>query len=371
MRIRTVQQTTLLLLAIVSLWRLALSEDVRQYRLGSLSRSENVETSDVLVTLSDGAVDFEVQDHRAAAVQIQIRTADNTLVFDSGIQRRPGVRWDLNTLDPQDGRRLFPYTLTVWNADNEVIGRKLGELSLADPGAAAAPVSLVYSQPGNFTIGGYLGVGTDTPQRAVHLVGPNAVFRMDRSADTAAFLLVRTDTSGNPLKTFVVGANASGPNNGEFIINDIGAAVGGGGQRRMTITNTGNAIFGGSVTATQYFATSSIRFKENVRLLEDPIGKLEQLRGVRFDWKANGTSSVGVIAEEVAKVLPEAVSWDPERKNALGVNYDSLVALLIETSKVQQTDIDSLTTEIDELSKRVETEVQRAERLIAAQADGK
>jgi hypothetical protein len=72
----------------------------------------------------------------------------------------------------------------------------------------------------------------------------------------------------------------------------------------------------------------------------------------------------------VAKVLPEAVSWDADRKNAVGVNYDSLVALLIETSKAQQTDIENLTTEVDDLSKRVEAELQKAERLIA-RAEGK
>jgi hypothetical protein len=364
MRIRRLQRAVLFLLSVTtSVWSLSLGGEVRQYRLGPLSRSQNSATSDVLVALSDGAVDFEVEDQDAAAVQIQIRTADNTLVFDSGVQRTSWVRWDLNTLDPQAGRRLYPYTITIWNADNQVIGSKLGELSLPD---SAPPVSLAYNQPGNFTVGGYLGVGTDTPQRAVHLVGPNAVFRMDRSADTAAFLLVRTDIFGNPLKTFVVGANAAGPNDGEFIINDIGAAVGGGGQRRMTITNAGDTIFGGNVTATAYYTTSSIRFKENVRRLEDPIGKLEQLRGVRFDWKVSGAGSVGVIAEEVAKVLPEAVSWDSGRKNAVGVNYDSLVALLIETSKAQQTDIENLTTEVDELTAQVQSELKRTEILLAA-----
>ncbi len=364
MKIKKLGQAALLLLAVGSVGSWAFPENVRQYRLGPLSRSENPAASDVVMTLSDGAVDFSVEDAEAAAVQLQVRTADNTVVFESGIERGPGVRWDLSTLGGSRGGP-YPYTLTVWNADHQLIGRKLGELTLAGPDPG---VSLAYNATGNFTIGGYLGVGTDTPQRAVHLVGPNAVFRMDRSADTAAFLLVRTDTLGNPLKAFVVGANASGPNQGEFVINDIGAAVGGGGERRMTITNTGDTIFGGNVTATQYYTTSSIRFKENVRLLEDPIGKLEQLRGVRFDWKASGAPSLGVIAEEVAKVLPEAVSWNAERQEAVGVNYDSLVALLIETAKVQQTNIETLTTEIDDLTKRVETEIQKAERLIAAQA---
>jgi hypothetical protein len=74
---------------------------------------------------------------------------------------------------------------------------------------------------------GNVGLGIDSPERQLHLRGSNATFRMDRSADTAAFILVRTNTAGTPLKTFVVGANAAGPNNGEFIINDLGTAVSG------------------------------------------------------------------------------------------------------------------------------------------------
>jgi hypothetical protein len=344
---------------------IALAENVRQYRLGPLSSPESRVGTEVLVTLSGWALDFAVEDARVAAVQVTIVDSAKTVVFDSGVQQGPEIRWELGGLDWQQDRGPYQYRLSAWDSDDQPIGYKLGEINLASAGSEAA---LAMNVDGDFTIGGYLGIGTDTPERAVHLKGSNAVFRMDRSADTAAFILVRTDDLGNPLKSYVVGANASAPNQGEFIINDIGAAVGGAGQRRLTITNSGDTIFGGNVTASEYFVPSSIRFKENVRRLEDPIGKLEQLRGVRFHWKVSGTSSVGVIAEEVAKVLPEAVSWDPDRKNAVGVNYDSLVALLIETSKAQQTDIEKLTTEVDELTKRVEAELRRAERLITARA---
>ena len=94
-----------------------------------------------------------------------------------------------------------------------------------------------------------VGIGTPAPARQLHLKGDNAVFRMDRSTDTAAFMLVRTDAGGTPQKTFVVGTNASGANTGEFVINDLGTAVAGPGTRRMTITNNGAVDFTGIVTA--------------------------------------------------------------------------------------------------------------------------
>jgi len=181
-----------------------------------------------------------------------------------------------------------------------------------------------------------VGIGTPTPARQLHLRGDNAVFRMDRSADTAAFMLVRTDVSGNPLKTFVVGTNASGVNTGEFVINDLGTAVGGVGNRRMTITNAGNVTFTGIVTAAAFFTSSSIALKTNVRTYENPLETVKRLRGVRFDWKDSGTPAVGLIAEEVEGVVPEVVAHGGSSGAATGVNYSSLVAVLVEAVKEQQ-----------------------------------
>jgi Chaperone of endosialidase len=66
------------------------------------------------------------------------------------------------------------------------------------------------------------------------------------------------------------------------------------------------------------------------------LGKVEQLRGVSYDLKANGKHEVGVIAEEVGAVVPEIVTWDKNGKDAQGVDYGRLTALLIEATKEQQ-----------------------------------
>jgi subtilisin family serine protease len=246
-------------------------------------------------------------------------------------------------------------TIQCSYTQNPTASQRIATVRVTAMGAAGSPRDVTVTQARqSFTIDGYLGVGTDTPQRAVHLVGPNAVFRMDRSADTAAFLLVRTDTSGNPLKTFVVGANAAGPNNGEFIINDIGAAVGGGGQRRMTITNAGDTIFGGSLTGTNFFPSSSLALKTNIRTLENPLAKVRGLAGVQFDWKLTGRPSLGVVAEDVARVLPEVVSREPQTGVLQGVSYDSLVGVLLESSKAQGRQIDALRAKRDQLRRLLE-----------------
>ncbi len=181
---------------------------------------------------------------------------------------------------------------------------------------------------------GSLGIGTDIPLRPIHLAGPDAIFRMDRTKNTAAFIMVRTDDSGNPWKTFVVGTNASGTGVGEFIINDLGAATSGSGTRRMTIANDGNVTFTGTVTALAHYNSSSITLKDNVRTYENALDTVNKLRGVKFDWKDSGKPAVGLIAEEVEGVIPEVVAHDGT--NATGVNYASLVGVLVEAVKELQ-----------------------------------
>jgi hypothetical protein len=81
---------------------------------------------------------------------------------------------------------------------------------------------------------------------------------------------------------------------------------------------------------------SSRRWKDNIQTLHGALDKVEQLRGVSYDLKANGKHELGVIAEEVGAVVPEVVTWDKNGKDAQGVDYGRLTALLIEATKEQQ-----------------------------------
>lgn len=82
---------------------------------------------------------------------------------------------------------------------------------------------------------------------------------------------------------------------------------------------------------------SSRRFKTNIQTLHDALGTVQQLRGVSYDLQSSGKHEIGVIAEEVGAVVPEVVSWDKNGKDAQGVDYSRLTALLIEATKQQQT----------------------------------
>lgn len=214
---------------------------------------------------------------------------------------------------------------------------------------------------------GHIGLGTFSPVRQLHMRGSDAVFRMDRSTDTAAFMLVRTGNAPTftPLKTFVVGTNASASNTGEFVINDLGTAVGGPGTRRMTIGDTGDVTFTGSVTATAFFPSSSERLKKDVSTLTQAREAIEKLRGVRFAWKESGQASVGLIAEEVAKVFPELVLFDGGQ--AKGVNYNALVAVLIEALKEQNAELAAAKRQQQSELSAIKTRLVELEQLLLGQ----
>jgi hypothetical protein len=102
----------------------------------------------------------------------------------------------------------------------------------------------------------------------------------------------------------------------------------------FTIAQTaGQAISDGWATY------SSRRWKTNIQPLHNALGMVEQLRGVSYDLKGSGKHEIGVIAEEVGAVVPEVVSYEENGKDARGVDYSRLTALLIEAVKQQQGEI--------------------------------
>jgi len=84
---------------------------------------------------------------------------------------------------------------------------------------------------------------------------------------------------------------------------------------------------------------SSRRWKTNIQLLRNALSTVEQLRGVSYELKDSGRHEIGVIAEEVGAVVPEVVTYEENGKDARGVDYSRLTALLIEAVKQQQREI--------------------------------
>ena len=103
---------------------------------------------------------------------------------------------------------------------------------------------------------------------------------------------------------------------------------------------------------------SDERLKDDVVTIESPIDKIKRLRGVEYVWntgKRKGQKDLGVIAQEVEKVIPEIVKEkimpfiDDTDTNYKTVDYEKLSAVLIEGMKEQQKQIDELRREVEEL----------------------
>ena len=122
------------------------------------------------------------------------------------------------------------------------------------------------------------------------------------------------------------------------------------GANQAQITDTGNAIFVGNVTA--YGTVSDIRLKEDIERIADPIDKVKQLDGITFNYKKDGSRSTGLIAQQLLEVLPEVVYETADLDSGdthYAVRYGQVVGLLVEAIKDQQGQIDSLQTIIEEM----------------------
>ena len=107
--------------------------------------------------------------------------------------------------------------------------------------------------------------------------------------------------------------------------------------------------------------SSDKRLKTNIQLIENPLDKIGKLSGFTYNWNDKAAklanydtneSLIGVFAQEVQAVLPEAVKLAPfdndgnnksiSGENYLTVQYEKIVPLLIEAIKEQQKQIDDL-----------------------------
>ena len=95
----------------------------------------------------------------------------------------------------------------------------------------------------------------------------------------------------------------------------------------------------GTLTAVDVNTSSDAKFKENVQQIASAVDTINSIQGVSFNWKETGQRSYGIIAQELAEVLPELVH---SAERGLTVSYLPLIAILIEAIKEQQQQIDQL-----------------------------
>jgi len=108
----------------------------------------------------------------------------------------------------------------------------------------------------------------------------------------------------------------------------------------------------GDAIADGWITYSSKRWKTEIQPLEGALDKVERLRGVSFQWTSNGKHDIGLIAEEVATVVPEVVAFNTNGNDAKGIDYSRLTTLLIEAVKEQQAEITDLRSQLEKVWKQ-------------------
>ena len=122
-----------------------------------------------------------------------------------------------------------------------------------------------------------------------------------------------------------------------------------------TTTPTYKLHVNGRIKSDGINETSDARLKKNVQTIGDALNKVMAMRGVQYEWKDKQMESgvhIGLIAQEVEKILPEVVDTDDEGYKS--VQYSVMVALLIEAIKDQQEKIESQQKEYQEILQRME-----------------
>ena len=169
---------------------------------------------------------------------------------------------------------------------------------------------------------------------------------------TSAVQFVAPGTSGNVLQSngttwtsaAAPGATISGTTTtGTYYV--VGTTSTSGSLSTAYISNTNAVSYNantGALTAVSVVSSSDERLKSDIATLTNAIQTVENLRGVSY--LRNGRPEIGVIAQEVEKVLPMLVQEDPEGYKS--VAYGNMVGLLIEAVKELSAEVKALKAEI-------------------------
>lgn len=119
---------------------------------------------------------------------------------------------------------------------------------------------------------------------------------------------------------------------GKLSVSSVQFAVGST-TKVMNLSGT-DLMYNGRFRPQEINLTSDIRKKENLSVITDALKRVLTLNGYFYNFKGSDEESVGLIAQQVQKVLPSAVSEDAD--GTLSLNYNGIVALLVEATREQE-----------------------------------
>jgi ubiquinone biosynthesis protein UbiJ len=179
------------------------------------------------------------------------------------------------------------------------------------------------------------------------------------NSESGGLFIYYTDVTPDSYWVQVGGADGAGTagSSGASPFIDTGTYVYYGGPRNVgigTATPTEALHVIGNILASEdVTAYSDERLKTDITTISGALNTVTQLRGVNYIKKDTERKSIGVIAQEVQKVLPDVVHEDPD-SGLLSVAYGNMVGVLIEAIKEQQDEITELKTQMAEITSRLD-----------------
>lgn len=161
--------------------------------------------------------------------------------------------------------------------------------------------------------------GSQGPAGATGPTGPQGPAGADGSPDTAAQVrakLVTVDGSGSGIDADLLDSSHA-----------------------SAFARLSGATFSGVVTAPNFVSSSDARLKSDIAPIADALAKVQALTGVTFTMAGSDARQMGLIAQEVQAVAPEAVV---EAEGVLRLAYGNLVGLRVEAIKDLAKEVDQL-----------------------------
>jgi hypothetical protein len=192
-----------------------------------------------------------------------------------------------------------------------------------------------FSNPMTILSGGNVGINTPNPTRMLHVCGGGAILRVgpDFPAMSAGTDRDYIDLIADGSITKIISPNE------QFLISNPGG--GAGSYCIVMVAGSGGVVLTNG--ATSWGGASDLRLKNINSEITNATSKLNTLRAVNFSWKSDETQkeNLGLIAQDVVKVFPEVVNYNPSI-DEYSLRYTELIPVLVKAIQEQTCTICSL-----------------------------
>jgi len=228
---------------------------------------------------------------------------------------------------------LVTPTLGAASATSLALG---SALTVANGGTGQTSASSAFNALSPITTTGDLIIGTGVNTSSRLGIGSSG-YTLTSNGTTAAWAAPAasgatiTPTTSNTTYYVIGTPSTSGTNTADYISN--------------TNVISFNASTG-ALTAVSMVSSSDERLKQDIETITDALTKVETMRGVTY--LRNGKKEIGVIAQEVERVIPEVVQTGEDEYGYKSVAYGNMVGLLIEAVKELSAEVKALKAQIKE-----------------------